>query len=245
MKRFFGALLTNIAVGTLACSAHARPAIMDAGQLDPASIAKFYKKPGYSPYAGRNYPTSGSRIIVRFFGGFDFDPKDAQTRSPAEIGYAKGVPMGGDLRSAPADKAPSFLIWVLRDVDGANLDRIQIIKGWLDSSGKTEEMIYDVAWSNPQQRRPGADGKLPPVGNTVNVQQASCTNAIGAPALEVYWRDPAFNPAERAFYYVRVIEIPTPRWTTYDSKFFGVKLPDDVPASIQERAYTSPIWYTP
>lgn len=191
------------------------------------------------------YATTGTRLPVRVFGGFDLTADDLARSDFADRGYQGGVPMGGDLKSAPAGKAPSFLIRALRDVDGANLDRIQVIKGWLDSTGRTEEIIYDVAWSNPQQRRPGADGKLPPVGNTANVQQASYTNAIGAPTLEVYWRDPAFNPAERAFYYVRVIEIPTPRWTTYDSKFFGVKLPDDVPASVQERAYTSPIWYTP
>ena len=191
------------------------------------------------------YATTGTRLLVRVFGGFDFAADDLARSDFAERGYQGGVPMGGDLKSAPAGKAPGFLIRALRDVDGANLDRIQVVKGWLDASGKTQEKVHDVAWSNPQQRRPGADGKLPPVGNTVNVQQATYTNAIGAPTLEAYWRDPEFNPAERAFYYARVIEIPTPRWTTYDAKFFGVALPTDVPASIQERAYTSPIWYTP
>ena len=151
--------------------------------------------------------------------------------------------MGGDLKHAPAGKAPSFLVRTMRDADGANLDRVQIVKGWLDASGKTHEKVYDVAWSG--NRRRGPDGKLPPVGNTVNVQQASYDNSIGAPYLSSYWRDPAFEPRQRAFYYVRVLEIPTPRWTTYDAKVFGVKLPPDVPTSIQERAYTSPIWYTP
>ena len=146
-------------------------------------------------------------------------------------------------RPRPSGAAPTLLIRALRDVDGANLDRIQVIKGWLDADGKTQERVYDVAWSG--DRKPGADGKLPAVGNTVNVEEASYTNAIGAAALQAYWKDPDFDASERAFYYVRVVEIPTPRWTTFDAKIFGVKLPDDVPASIQERAYTSPIWYTP
>jgi hypothetical protein len=151
--------------------------------------------------------------------------------------------MGGDLKNAPAGKAPGFLIRSLRDADGANLDRVQVIKGWLDAAGKTHEKVYDVAWSG--RRKPGADGKLPPVGNTVNIKDASYTNAIGAPILSAFWKDPDFNPKQKAFYYVRVLEIPTPRWTTFDAKIFGVALPKDVPASIQERAYTSPIWYTP
>ncbi len=189
------------------------------------------------------YATTGTRIVVRVFGGFDFAASDLDASEFAENGYAKGVPMGGDLKAAPAGKAPVFLVRALRDVDGANLDRIQMIKGWLDAEGKTHEQIYDLAWSG--HRKPGHDGKLPPVGNTVNVTEASYTNAIGAPYLTAYWKDPKFDPRERAFYYVRVIEIPTPRWTTYDAKFFGVPLPTDVPATIQERAYTTPIWYTP
>jgi hypothetical protein len=132
----------------------------------------------------------------------------------------------------------------IRDPDGANLDRVQIIKGWLDVNGRTREKVYDVVWSGKRQPNPKT-GKLPPVGNTVNVAQATYTNAIGAPFLQAFWKDPAFDPVQRAFYYVRVLEIPTPRWTTYDAKVLGVKLPADVPASIQERAYTSPIWYTP
>jgi hypothetical protein len=151
--------------------------------------------------------------------------------------------MGGDLKAAPAGKAPAFLVRALRDADGANLDRIQIVKGWLDGAGRTHEKVVDVVWSG--KRKPGKDGKLPPVGNTVNVQEASYSNAIGAPYLAGYWKDPQFDPKQRAFYYVRVLEIPTPRWTTFDAKFFGVKLPTDVPAAIQERAYSSPIWYTP
>ncbi len=189
------------------------------------------------------YATTGTRLVVRVFGGFDFTAEDLERSDFAEQGYKRGVPMGGDLKSASTGKAPAFLVRAMRDVDGANLDRIQVVKGWLDASGKTQEKIYDVAWSG--DRKPGANGKLPPVGNTVNVKEASYTNAIGAPYLTAYWKDPAFDPKLRAFYYVRVLEIPTPRWTTYDARIFGVKLPTDVPASIQDRAYTSPIWYTP
>ena len=189
------------------------------------------------------YATTGTRLVVRVFGGFDFTAQDLERSDFAEQGYKRGVPMGGDLKSASAGKTPTFLVHAMRDADGANLDRIQVVKGWLDASGKTQEKVYDVAWSG--DRKPGANGKLPPVGNTVNVPEASYSNSIGAPYLTAYWRDPAFDPKLRAFYYVRVLEIPTPRWTTYDAKIFGVKLPTDVPASIQDRAYTSPIWYTP
>jgi Protein of unknown function (DUF3604) len=189
------------------------------------------------------YATTGTRLQVRVFGGFDFSSKDLERSDFAEQGYARGVPMGGDLKAAPAGKAPGFLIRAMRDADGANLDRVQVIKGWLDAAGKTHEKVYDVAWSG--NRKVGANGKVPAVGNTVNVKEASYTNAIGAPYLTAYWKDPAFDARQRAFYYVRVLEIPTPRWTTFDAKVFGVKLPTDVPASIQERAYTSPIWYTP
>ena len=189
------------------------------------------------------YATTGTRIVVRVFGGYDLAASDLDVSDFAENGYAKGVPMGGDLKAAPAGKAPVFLVRALRDVDGANLDRIQMIKGWLDAAGQTHEQVYDLAWSG--NRKAGHDGKLPPVGNTVNVKEASYTNSIGAPFLTAYWKDPKFDPKERAFYYVRVLEIPTPRWTTYDAKVFGVALPTDVPATIQERAYTTPIWYSP
>ncbi len=189
------------------------------------------------------YATTGTRLAVRVFGGFDFAAADLDQSDFAEQGYARGVPMGGDLKAAPAGKAPSLLIRAMRDADGANLDRVQVIKGWLDGDGKAQEQVFDVAWSG--DRKAGSDGKLPAVGNTVNVPEASYTNAIGSPYLTAFWKDPTFDPKQRAFYYVRVLEIPTPRWTTYDAKVFGVKLPADVPASIQERAYTSPIWYTP
>lgn len=189
------------------------------------------------------YATTGTRLRVRVFGGFDFTAADAERKDFADHGYQAGVPMGGDLKSAPMGKAPSFVIRAARDPDGANLDRVQVIKGWLGADGKTHEQVYDVTWSG--DRKPDANGKVPAVGNTVNVADASYTNSIGAAQLSAYWQDPAFDAGQRAFYYIRVIEIPTPRWTTYDAKFFGVAVPTDVPAAIQDRAYTSPIWYTP
>jgi len=191
------------------------------------------------------YATTGPRMIVRFFGGFDFQPRDAHTRNPAGIGYAKGIPMGGDLANAPPGKAASFLVAALKDPIGANLDRIQIVKGWQDKTGALQEKVYDVAWGDAQKRKPDASGKLPAVGNTVDVPNASWTNTIGDPELITVWTDPDFDPALRAFYYARVIEIPTPRWTAYDAKRFGVQMPKEVPMTTQERAYTSPIWYTP
>jgi len=189
------------------------------------------------------YATTGPRMVVRFFGGWDFDARDAESRLPARAGYTKGVPMGGDLRQAPAGKAPTFLVAALKDPIGANLDRYQIVKGWMDAHGQLHEKVYDVAWSGG--RKPGEDGKLPPVGNTVDVASATWRNTIGAPELIAVWRDPDFNPAQPAFYYGRVIEIPTPRWTAYDAKYFGLTMAKEVPMTTTERAYTSPIWYTP
>jgi hypothetical protein len=152
--------------------------------------------------------------------------------------------MGGDLSNAPEGKVPGFLVRAVRDADGADLDRVQIIKGWLDKDGETHEKIYDVAVSDG--RTIGNDGRcMTAVGNTVNVEDASYTNAIGSPFLTAFWNDPDFDANHKAFYYVRVIEIPTPRWTTYDAKIFGVEIPEEAPTSIQDRAYTSPIWYTP
>jgi hypothetical protein len=190
------------------------------------------------------YGTTGPRMIVRLFGGFDFDAKDAATRSPAIVGYTKGVPMGGDLYDAPAGKAPTFLVAALKDPIGANLDRYQIVKGWLDAKGDMHEKVYDVVWSGDRKPDPRT-GKLPDVGNTVDIPNATWTNSIGATELIAVWKDPDFDRAQRAFYYGRVIEIPTPRWTAYDAKYFGIKLPPEVPMTITERAYTSPIWYTP
>ena len=190
------------------------------------------------------YGTTGPRMIVRFFGGWEFTEADTRTRRPAEAGYAKGVPMGGDLTKAPAGKVPTFLVAALKDPIGGNLDRYQIVKGWQDGKGQLHEKVYDVVWSG--DRKPGKDGKLPPVGNTVNVQAATWTNTIGATELIAVWKDPGFDPRQRAFYYGRVIEIPTPRWTAYDAKLYGLKdLDPKIPMVTQERAYTSPIWYTP
>jgi hypothetical protein len=191
------------------------------------------------------YATTGPRILVRFFGGWDFEPADAKNRLPAEIGYTKGVPMGGDLRSAPAGKTPTFLVGALKGPYSGNLDRIQIVKGWLDAKGKAHEKVYDVVWGDADKRQPGPDGKLKPVGNTVDVANATWTNTIGDPELITVWTDPDFDSKQKAFYYARVIEIPTPRWTAYDAKRFNVKMDPKVPMVTQERAYTSPIWYTP
>jgi hypothetical protein len=189
------------------------------------------------------YGTTGPRMMVRFFGGYDFSDNDLRRRDVVVVGYAKGVPMGGDLIAPPDGKSPSFLIGALRDPIVANLDRIQVIKGWLDADGVTHEKVYDVAWSDG--RVAGADGKLPAVGSTVDLASATGTNTIGAAELITVWRDPDFDASQRAFYYVRVLEIPTPPWYLYDVVKFGVDLPEDAPTQQQERAYTTPIWYTP
>lgn len=189
------------------------------------------------------YATTGSRITVRFFAGWDFSEKDTHTRLPAAIGYEKGVPMGGDLRKAPAGKSPTFLVAAMKDPYSGNLDRIQIIKGWMDAKGYTHEKVYDVVWSG--DRKPGANGKLPAVGNTVDVENATWSNSIGSPELIATWVDPEFDASQNAFYYARVIEIPTPRWTAYEALRFGTQMTSDVPMTTQERAYTSPIWYAP
>ncbi|WP_347136790.1 DUF3604 domain-containing protein [Parahaliea mediterranea] len=190
------------------------------------------------------YATTGPRISVRFFAGWNFEDSDLLLPERARAGYAKGVPMGSDMKPrAEGAGAPRFLVYALRDPDGANLDRIQIVKGWLDADGRSREKVYDVAWSGG--RKPGADGKLPPVGDTVDLSIPGWTNTIGAANLEAIWSDPAFDPEQRAFYYARVIEIPTPRWTAYDQVKFSLDLPGNIPLKTRERAYTSPIWYTP
>ena len=189
------------------------------------------------------YATTGPRMLVRFFGGWEFTEADAQIRLPGGVGYTKGVPMGGDLPARSGNGAPTFLLAALKDPFSGNLDRIQILKGWLDSRGERHEKVYDVAWSG--DRQVGRDGKLPPVGNTVDVANATWTNTIGAPELITVWTDPDFDASQSAVYYARVIEIPTPRWTAYEAYRFGITLPDEVPMVTQERAYTSPIWYTP
>jgi hypothetical protein len=182
---------------------------------------------------------------VRVFGGWDYDEKDVVRPDFAAHGYARGVPMGGDLTNAPKGKAPTLMIRALRDPDGANLDRIQIVKGWLDSKGKPQERIYDVACSDGRTIKQRRCDKT--VGNTVDVKSATFTNSIGDALLAGWWEDPDFDPRDRAFYYVRVLEIPTPTWLAYDKAFYGdaIQLPEDALLVHQERAYTSPIWYTP
>jgi hypothetical protein len=189
------------------------------------------------------YATTGSRITVRVFAGWDFEADEVERQDFARQGYARGVPMGGDLKKARKGKAPTLMIRALRDPDNANLDRVQVIKGWVDKKGKTHERIYDVACSDDRKVVKRRCNK--PVGSTVNVANASYTNTIGDPLLTAYWKDPDFDSKQSAFYYVRVIEIPKPRWTAYDAKFFKVKMPKEVPMTVQDRAYTSPVWYTP
>ena len=190
------------------------------------------------------YATTGPRMMVRFFGGWDFTAQDINSRQPAFRGYEKGVPMGGDLKAVKGKKAPNFMIYALRDPVGANLDRIQIIKGWTDKNGKTHEKVYDVVVSDG--RTIGSDGRCKqPVGNTVDIKNANWTNTIGASELATVWTDPDFDANQRAFYYARVLEIPTPRWIVYDAHRYGTKIPEGATTIGQERAYTSPIWYTP
>jgi hypothetical protein len=189
------------------------------------------------------YATTGPRMTVRFFGGWDYVAEDADRHNLAAIGYNKGVPMGGDLYKAPKGKTPTFLVAAMKDPDGANLDRIQIIKGWLDKEEQLHEKVFDVVWAG--NRKIDDEGKLPPVGNNVELETATYSNSIGAPLLSTTWTDPDFDPNERAFYYVRVLEIPTPRWTAFDEVRFGIKMDPEVTRVLQERSYTSPIWYTP
>ncbi len=189
------------------------------------------------------YATTGPRITVRFFGGWGFAPDSHQAPDLAATGYRDGVPMGATLPARGSAVAPTFLLSALMDPDGATLDRVQLVKGWVDGQGEAHERVFDVAWSG--DRRQGADGKLPPVGDTVDLDRATWSNAIGAVRLAATWTDPGFDPGQHAFYYVRVLEIPTPRWTTYDAVRLGLERPTDVPGSVQQRAYTSPIWFEP
>jgi hypothetical protein len=222
--------------------------IVSAWQLGAAGLAAVWAKENtrdaiFDALARKEvYATTGTRMTVRVFGGWGFQPDEVLRPDFASTGYARGVPMGGDLTNGPAGKAPSFMIRALRDPDGANLDRIQIIKGWLDGR-ETHERIYDVACSDGRaivNRRCERE-----VGSTVDVADASYTNSIGDVMLMAHWQDPDFDPKQRAFYYVRVLEIPTPRWTAYDAKRFGITMPDEVTMTVTDRAYTSPIWYTP
>jgi len=189
-----------------------------------------------------SFGTSGPLIRVRFFGGWNYDEGLVDDAEFVQKAYDGGVPMGGDLPARSGDKAPTFAVWALKDPDSGNLDRIQIVKGWYEN-GYGWEKIYNVAWSDKRER--DSNGKLPPVGNTVNVADASYTNSIGDNELSAVWTDPDFKPEQHAVYYARIIEIPTPRWSTYDAKALGVAPPEGADAVIQERAWSSPIWYTP
>ena len=190
------------------------------------------------------YATTGPRIVLRFFGGWTFDEADAVGADLAAAGYRDGVPMGGQLAAAPESGAPTFLVRALKDPDGANLDRVQIVKGWRAADGELHERVHDVAWSGA--RAPGGDGAVPDVGSTVDIERARYSNTIGAAELSTAWVDPDFRPEEHAFYYVRVLEIPTPRWTAYDAARYGIgDVPEHIPMVTRERAYSSPIWYSP
>jgi hypothetical protein len=193
------------------------------------------------------YATTGPRIAVRVFGGWDYTEADVQVSPIESVGYARGVPMGGEMPPIPDDPAkaaPRFLVHAMKDLKSGNLDRIQIVKGWIDAAGQVHERVFDVAWSDGRQL--DANGQLPPVGNTVDASTASYTNEIGSASLSGVWRDSDFDPLEKAFYYVRVLEIPTPRHSTFDAVALGLD-PEQLefPWWIQERAYTSPIWYRP
>jgi len=236
MKTFFSDPKTGVKVMDWEVSASGFAAVWATENTREAIFDAMHRR--------ETYATTGPRMAVRFFGGWEFEPGDANNRMPAAVGYAKGVPMGGDMSDGPKGKSPTFLVAALKDSIGANLDRIQIIKGWIDKNGELQERIYDVAVSGG--RKIESDGRCKtPVGSTVDVENATWTNTVGAPELIAVWKDQDFDPAQRAFYYARVIEIPTPRWTAYDLKRLGSKpLPGTV-MTLQERAYTSPIWYTP
>jgi hypothetical protein len=189
------------------------------------------------------YATTGSRIVVRMFGGWRYRQQDVYSPQMAKIGYREGVPMGGDMPPRISNKAPVFMLAASKDPDGANLDRIQVIKGWLDKKGNTQERVYNVAVSDG--RKISKKGEVKALVNTVNFSKASYSNLHGAAELRALWQDPDFDKKQRAFYYARVLEIPTPSWQAYDAKAFGDDFPESVKMSIQDRAYTSPIWYTP
>lgn len=191
------------------------------------------------------FASTGPRMLLRLFGGWRFAPDEVDAPDLALAGYAYGVPMGGVLSSAPEGASPVFLLAAAKDPTGANLDRLQVVKGWVGKNQELHERVFNVAWAQEDSRQPDTAGNLPAVGNTVDLKRASYHNSIGAAELKAYWRDPEFDAKAPAFYYVRVLEIPTPRWTTYDASFYGLELPADVPATIQERAYSSPIWYVP
>jgi Protein of unknown function (DUF3604) len=192
--------------------------------------------------ARETFATSGPRIKVRFFGQFGKLVAPTSAQSLVEMGYALGVPMGGMLKG-PAKGAPSFTLWATKEPDGANIDRIQVVKGWVDGKGEPHDQVFDVVWSGKRTRN--TKGKVPPVGNTVDLAKATYTNTIGSPELMGTWTDKNFDPKQPALYYVRVLLIPTPRWSTYDAVRAGLPLLADEASTVQERAWSSPIWYTP
>ena len=187
------------------------------------------------------WATSGPRIVVRFFGGFDMSAVTPGAEDWIRAAYSNGVSMGGELKAANANGSPTFAVWAMKDPESGNLDRIQIVKGWSED-GKSQEKVYDAVWS-PGRKKDSATGKVPAVGNTVNLKTAKYTNTIGAVQLMGLWTDPDFDPKQNAFYYLRVLEIPTPSWSLYDEVELGMPFPEDLHRTIQERAYTSPIWY--
>jgi hypothetical protein len=192
------------------------------------------------------YATTGTRLQVQVFAAWDFDDQVLEATDFATQGYQRGVPMGGMLSAATqtaAGQRPQLMIRAQKDPNGANLDRIQVIKGWVDSAGQQHERIFNVAWSG--ERELDGQGKLAGVGNTVDLSTAAYDNSIGAEQLSALWTDAEFDPAQRAFYYVRVLQIPTPRHSLYDAVALQSEVPEEGPATLQERAYTSPIWYTP
>jgi len=189
------------------------------------------------------YATSGPRISLRFFGGYNFTTEDLNTSNVIENAYNKGLPMGSDLQQSDG-KAPTFMIIALKDAIGVNLDRVQVIKGWVDANGKNHQKIYNVAWGDAEKRQLDADGNIPAVGNTVNLETCEVDNSIGDAELKTVWTDPDFDSKLSAVYYVRVLEIPSPRWTAYDAMRFKIKMDKNVPMIVQERAWSSPIWYS-
>jgi hypothetical protein len=189
------------------------------------------------------YATTGTRIRMRMFAGWDFDQSDLNSPDMASRGYQRGVPMGGELGFSSDGRAPTIMLFASKDPDGANLDRIQIIKGWLDEAGQQQERVVDIAWSGARETH--ASGKLAAVGTTVDLSKPSYSNSIGAAELKTVWRDPDFDPSQRSFYYARVLEIPTPAWQAYDAVRFGDEFPAKTQMAIQDRAYSSPIWYSP
>ena len=227
------------------------PGWLEGKDLNPGSISGVWAPENTraalwdAMYAKETFSTSGPRIKVRLFGGFGLTAAGDDPKTMVKHGYAHGVPMGGTLnaKDAKTAKYPTLNVWAIKDANQGNLDRIQIIKGWVDGKGEMQETIIDVVWSDG--RKVVVDGKLPPVGNTVDVKTATYTNDIGSPELMGSWTDSDFDASQHALYYVRVLQIPTPRWSTYDAVRAQLPLLEGVAATVQERAWTSPIWFNP